>query len=106
MVNKISRLQARLRSDGDFVKAGSQDKGEEVMRKALTIVRGRTDLPRTIWVNSQVDVMRQYAACLKESHRKSGARLMEMEIVQLQGERQGECVGCTMNATAPGAGLY
>lgn len=76
------------------------------MRKALTIMRGRTDLPRTIWVNSQMDVMRQYAACLKENHRKPEARLMEMEIVQLQGERQGECVGCTVNATAPGAGLY
>jgi hypothetical protein len=61
------------------------------MRKALTIVRGRTDLPRTIWVNSQMDVMRQYAACLKDSHRKSEARLMEIDIIRLQGERQGGC---------------
>lgn len=57
------------------------------MRKALTIVRGRTDLPRMIWVNSQMDVIRPYAACLKDSHRKSETRLMEIDIIRLQGER-------------------
>jgi len=86
-------------------KKGSPDKGEEAVRKALTIVRGRTDLPRTIWVNSQMDVMRQYAACLKESHRKSEVKLMEMEIARLQRELPGECGGCTVNAAALGAGL-
>lgn len=63
---------------------GSPDKGEEAMREALTIVRGRTDLPQAIRVNSQMDVMRQYAACLKASHRKPEARLMELEIARLQ----------------------
>jgi tetratricopeptide (TPR) repeat protein len=85
-------------------KAGSPDKGEEAMREALTIVRGRTDLPPAIRVSSQMDVMRQYAACLKASHRKPEAKLMEMEIARLQRELLGGCGGSTVNVAALGKG--
>lgn len=88
----------------DLWKSGSVEEGGAAMREAIRIVNERTDLPHPLLVNSQLKVLRQYAAYLKATHqaahRKPEAALIEAEIRQLQSEQIAVCDRCTIDAAA------
>jgi tetratricopeptide (TPR) repeat protein len=88
----------------DLWKSGSVEEGGAAMREAIRIVNDRTDLPHPFLVNSQLKVLRQYAAYLKATHqathRKPEAALIEAEIRQLQSEQIAVCDRCTIDAAA------
>jgi tetratricopeptide (TPR) repeat protein len=84
----------------DLWKSGSVEEGGAALREAIRIVNDRTDLPHPLLVNSQLVVLRQYAAYLKATHRKPQAALMEAEIRQLESERTAVCDRCTIDAAA------
>jgi len=86
-------------------KSGFPDEGEKSIGEALRIVRSRGDWPPVLRVNGELGVLRQYAALLKDSHRKQDAKQIQLQIAQLQGELPPTCSSCTVNVAAVGLGL-
>ena len=61
-----------------------------------------TLLEVVVLVGGQLNVMRQYDAFLKETHRKQEAAQMEAEIGRMEAGHPAECSGCTVSVAALG----
>ena len=86
-------------------RSGFPNEGEKAIGEALRTVRSRVDWPPVLRVNGELGVLRQYAALLKDSHRKQDAKQIQLQIAQLQGELPPTCSSCTVNVAAVGLGL-
>jgi tetratricopeptide (TPR) repeat protein len=84
----------------DEWKSGSPEEGERDMREALRMLGDRGDLPPLLLGHARLAVLKQYALCLKESHRKPEARQIEAEISQIESGQRLGCNGCTVSAAA------
>ena len=86
----------------DEWKMGAVEESDRSMREALRVARGLTGMPQPVLVGAQLNVMRQYDAFLKETHRKQEATQMEAEIGRMEAAHPAECSGCTVSVAALG----
>jgi tetratricopeptide (TPR) repeat protein len=76
---------------------GAAVEGEKPMVEALGLLRGKKDISYAMLVDAQLQMLKQYAVYLRETHQKRKARQMEEEIARLEGDQRAPCSGCTVS---------
>jgi len=83
-------------------KTGAVDASDRSLGEAVRLAHGLKNLPGPVLVGAQLNVMRQYGAFLKATHRSPEAAQMEAEMGRLESEHPAACNGCTVSVATLG----